>query len=209
MAAPAAMLAVPAAAEEAPDREREETVREGARSGMPAAGAREETDHESPDGRWRVGFLREGGAVTGVTIRPARGEDAMQTLFEAPGADACPMPCWVVCSPGADLLALRLGEGPRASRSLVFRRDGAVWRPVTLPEFRLNERRSLERRGFTERDRLEDTIGWSDARTLALEFFCNYTKGDEGDGYHERIEVRVGQDGRGRVVRTAAIQDGE
>jgi hypothetical protein len=176
---------------------------------MLAAGARKETDHDSPDGRWRVSFLREDEAVTGVTIRPTQSQESAQTLFAADAGDSCPMPCWVLWSPGADLLALRLGEGPRASRTLVFRRDGAVWRPVTLPEFRRTERRSLEQKGFSERDRLTDAISWSDARTLALEFFCSYTKGDEGDGYHELVEVRIGPDGRGRVVRTAAIPDGE
>lgn len=163
-------------------------------------GGREEQDHESPDGRWRVAFTRDGDDVKRVTIEPKDGSAKPEVLFGGDGDDRCPMPTWVVWSPEGDMFALRLGDSPRFTRTVVFRREGKHWRRIELPVFYPGERKTMETNGFIERDNLVDAEHWRDADTLVVRFFCSYVKEDEGDGYHKFVSVRIDPKGKARVV---------
>lgn len=168
------------------------------RDALPGGG-KESVDHESPDGRWHVGFTREGEDVTRVTIKENGASGEPQVLF---GGDdkVCPMPTWVVWNPKGDMFALRLGDEPRFTRTIIFRRSGSVWQPVELPVFYPDERKTMESNGFAERDNLVDAEHWHDAQTLVVRFFTSYTKGDEGDGFSKLVSVRVDPTGQAKVV---------
>jgi hypothetical protein len=168
------------------------------RDSLPGGG-KESADHESPDGRWQVAFAHEGEDVTRVTIKESGASGEPQVLF---GGDdkVCPMPTWVVWNPGGDMFALRLGDEPRFTRTIIFRRSGSGWQPVELPVFYPDERKTMELNGFQERDNLVDAEHWHDEQTLVVRFFTSYTKGDEGDGFSKLVRVRVEASGQAKVI---------
>jgi len=81
------------------------------------------------------------------------------------------MPVWVVWGPDGDKLALRLGDSPRFTRTLIFRLVDGAWKPVAMPEFHPREKVTLQGHGFEERDRLVDAEHWQDAGTLVVKYF--------------------------------------
>src|SRR5204863_9965255 len=96
--------------------------------------------------------------------------------------------------------AIRLGDSPRYTRTLVYRLVGNFWQPVVLPEFYPKEKKIMEANGFRERHRMIDAHHWQDADTLVVEYFGNWTKGDEGDGFFKRVKVRFDGKGKTRVI---------
>ncbi len=168
------------------------------RDSLPGGG-KESDDHDSPDGRWHVAFTREGKDLTRVTIKENAASGEPQVLFGGDGK-VCPMPTWVVWNPAGDMFALRLGDEPRFTRTIVFRRRGSGWLPVELPVFYPEERRTMESNGFQERDNLVDAEHWHDAQTLVVRFFTSYSKGDEGDGFAKLVSVRIDPTGQATVV---------
>ncbi len=177
------------------------------RGGLPG-GLREGDDHASFDERWKVSFTRDGDSVTRVVIK-SEGKDAKATtLFGGKSDEPCPMPVWVVWSPDCQRLAVRLGDGPRFSRTRIFRLVKNAWVPVAMPAFYPKEKKTMEENGFKERDSLVDADHWHDARTLVVKYFASYTKGDEGDGYHQFVSVRISDDGKA-VVQGAVDVPGE
>jgi len=168
------------------------------RDGLPGGG-RESADHRSPDGRWLVTFQRDGEDVMRVSIADKGVPAKAQVLFGKDG-ETCPMPTWVVWNPESNLLALRLGDSPRFTRTLVFRLEGARWLPVGLPVFYAKERATMEKNGFRRSDDLVDAAYWSDERTLVVQFFASYTKEDEGDGFAKLVSVRIDESGKAAVV---------
>ena len=171
---------------------------ESLRAGLPGGG-KLATDHESPDRRWHLAFTREGEEVTRVTLAPVDRSAPPVVLF-GEGGETCPMPCWVVWSPDGDMLALRLGDGPRFARTLIYRLAEGTWQPVEMPLFFPEEKKILAENGFGERDSLIDAEYWHDAKTLVVMYFASYSKGDEGDGYHMLVSVRIGAGGKASVV---------
>jgi hypothetical protein len=163
-------------------------------------GIKEDEDHETLSERWRVKFTRDGDVTTQVTVEAVDGSVEPFRLFGGEESETCPMPCWVVWSPNEDLIALRLGEGPRNTRTVVYRWVGRAWQPVLLPEFYPQERQTLLKHGFRERDRLLDGLRWQDANTLVVAYFGLFEKGEEGDGFHKWISVRVDAQGGTQVV---------
>lgn len=157
-------------------------------------------DHDSPDEKWHVTFQREGEAVTRISIQAADKSGKTHLLFGRDPGQSCPFPTWVVWSPNGDLLAVRLGDSPRFTRSLIFRLAGDEWQPVVMPEFYPEERKTMAGNGFHERDSLVDADHWHDSNTLVVQYFTSWTKGDEGDGYSKFISVRVGADGKTKVI---------
>ncbi len=174
--------------------------------GQLPGGSREEDDHTSLDERWQVKFLRDGDTTEGIMISSA--EPSAQPFRLVGGADdplTCPMPTWVVWSPEDNLIAVRLGESPRFTSTRLYRQVGKAWVRVPLPELYEKERKTLARHGFKERDRLIDAVCWQDANTLVLEYFGGYDKGDEGDGFHKFVAVRIDPKGRAKVIESVDV----
>jgi hypothetical protein len=168
--------------------------------GMLPGGGKDYEDHFSLDERWRVAFERDGDEVVRVAVRPAGFAEPATVLFGGEGDEPCPMPTWVVWSPEDDRIALRLGDGPRFTRTLIFQLLEDHWVSVPMPEFFPEERKALEENGFRERDRLVDAERWHDANTLVVKYFGLFEKGDEGDGYHREVHLRVDPEGNAAVV---------
>jgi hypothetical protein len=177
--------------------------------GMLPGGGKDDGDHFSLDERWRVAFERDGDEVVCVTVCPAGFAEPATVLFGGEGDESCPMPTWVVWSPEEDRIALRLGDGPRFTRTLVFRLEKDRWVSVPMPEFFPEERRALEENGFRERDRLIDAERWHDANTLVVKYFGLFEKGEEGDGYHREVHLRVDPEGNAAVVGWNDVSDEE
>ncbi len=171
--------------------------------GILPGGGREHENHPSLDERWNVQFTRDGEEVTRVTIQHADKSSEPVTLFGHENDDPCPMPAWIVWGPDCDKIALRLGDGPRFTRTLIFRLDGGAWKPVAMPEFYPKEKATMLSHGFRERDRLVDAEHWQDAGTLVVKYFGSFEKEDEGDGWHQFISVRV--DANGKAVVTGSV----
>ncbi|HCN30100.1 MAG TPA: hypothetical protein DIT64_15445 [Verrucomicrobiales bacterium] len=163
-------------------------------------GGRDYEDHTTLDERWKVRFTRDGEEVTRVTIQPEDDSSEPFILFGGDGGETCPMPVWVVWGPDGDKLALRLGDSPRFTRTLIFRLVDGAWKPVAMPEFHPREKVTLQGHGFEERDRLVDAEHWQDAGTLVVKYFGSFAKGDEGDGWHQFVSVRIDAQGRAEVV---------
>jgi len=163
-------------------------------------GSRESNDHLSPDEHWQVTFEKATDEVSGITIRPTATSSESQTLFGGEAEMGCQFPTWVVWSPSGDKLAIRLGDSPRYTRTLVYRLVGNLWQPVILPEFYPKEKKIMEANGFRVRHRMIDAHHWQDAETLVVEYFGNWTKEDEGDGFTQRVKVRFDGKGKARVV---------
>ena len=169
------------------------------RSILPGGG-KEHEDHSSLDERWLVKFTRSGDEVSRITIEPADKSNKPTSIFGHENDERCPMPTWIVWGPNCDMIALRLGEGPRFTRTLIYRLNGKEWQQVTMPEFYPQEKKTMISNGFKERDRLIDAEHWQDSRTLVVKYFGSYEKGDEGDGYHKFVSVRIDADGKGKVI---------
>ncbi len=163
-------------------------------------GLRESGDHVSLDGRWQVAFQRSDDEVTGITIAAKEPASEAQTLFGGDEGASCPFPTWMVWNPDCDLLAIRLGESPRFTRTLIYRLVGETWKEVPLPEFFPEERKILAENRFRERDRLIDAEHWQDAKTLVVLYFGNFTNGDDGDGFSKFISVAIDGDGTVKMV---------
>jgi hypothetical protein len=180
---------------------------ESLRHALPGGG-KEGKDHTSPDEKWRVTFTRDGDEVTRITLQSHDKKAEPAVLFGGEKDGSCPMPCWLVWSPGCDLLALRLGDGPRFTHTRVFRLKEGRWQRLDLPDFYPKEKKTLASHGFEERDRLIDAEYWRDVDTLVVQHFSSFAKGDEGDGFHKLISVRF--DGSGKAsVREAVDAPGE
>jgi hypothetical protein len=175
-------------------------VRKTLRSRLPG-GIKETTDHDSRDGDWHVTFQREGDNLKHVTITDKKSEAKPMVLFGDKADCPCTFPTWLVWSPDGRMLALRPGDSPRFTDTLVFRLVGRTWLPVTLPELYAEERKTLAANGFSERESLKDAEGWQDSSTLVIHYFGNFTKGDEGDGFDKFMSVRIDQAGQASVVR--------
>ena len=175
---------------------------ESLRHALPGGG-KEDKDHTSPDEKWRVVFTRDGDEVTRITLQSQDKKSEPVVLFGGDQDGSCPMPCWLVWSPGCDLLALRLGDGPRFTRTHVFRMKEGRWQPLALPDFYPKEKHILASNGFDERDRLIDAEYWRDAETLVVKYFGSFAKGDEGDGFHKMVSVRF--DPIGKAAVTGAV----
>lgn len=169
------------------------------RSRLPGGG-RDGADHYSPEGRWQVAFVREGETVKAITIRAADASSKPVVLFGNKGDKPCTQPTWVVWGPNGDKLALRLGEDPRFTRTLVYVLADGQWKPMPLPEFYPEEKKTMAGNGFTETDRLIDPEYWRDADTLVVKYFGSFAKNEEGDGYLKYIAVRFAADGTARVL---------
>jgi len=169
------------------------------RSILPGGG-KDYQDHPSMDERWFVRFTRDGDDVTRVTIEPTDKSSGPMTLYGHETDETCPMPTWVVWGPNGDMIALRLGDGPRFTRTLIFRLVSKAWKPVLMPEFYPKEKKTMASNGFEERDRLIDAEHWQDASTLVVRYFGSFEKGDEGDGYHQFISVSIDTKGKTKVV---------
>ena len=169
------------------------------RSRLPGGG-KEGDDHGSPDERWKVSFQRDGDAVTKITIQSTDKAAKSQILFGNDKDEPCPFPTYAVWSPDCDMLAVRLGDGPRFTRTLIYRLIGKIWQPVKMPEFYPEEKKTMAANGFRERDSLIDAEHWQDANTLVVKYFGNFTKGDEGDGYSKFISVHINARGKASVV---------
>ncbi|MBK8036979.1 MAG: hypothetical protein IPK22_07555 [Verrucomicrobiaceae bacterium] len=163
-------------------------------------GGKEEGDHDSPDEKWHVTFTRDGDEVTRITLKSHDAKIQPVVLFGDKPDESCPMPCWLVWNPSCDRLALRLGDGPRFTRTQVFRFKDGSWQPLPLPDFFAKEKKTLASHGFDERDGLVDAEYWRDADTLVLTCFGSFTKGDEGDGFHKRVSVRFNVSGQAKVI---------
>ncbi len=168
------------------------------RAALPG-GEKVAADHESPDGLWHVAFTRDGEETTLITIAPADKSAPPKVLF-GDGGETCLMPCWALWSPEGDLLALRLGDGPRFARTLIYRLAEGKWQPVEMPVFFPEEKKALAENQFTERDSLVDAEYWQDANTLVVMYFASYSNGDDGDGYHKLVSVWIGTGGKATVV---------
>lgn len=174
--------------------------------GQLPGGGREEGDHTSLDDRWQIKFIREGDVTEGVMISSM--EPSAKPFRLLGGEDdplSCPMPTWVVWSPEDNLIAVRLGESPRFTSTRLYRRVGKAWVRVPLPELYAKERKTLVQHGFKERDRLIDAVRWQDANTLVLEYFGSYDKGDEGDGFHQFVAVRIDAKGNAKVIESVDV----
>jgi hypothetical protein len=174
------------------------------RSQLPG-GAQEGQDHQSLDERWQVKFTRDGDAVGQITIQPTDKSSEPQTLFGVGDDDYCVMPTWIVWSPNEDRIAVRLGDGHRFTRTLVFQLEGKTWQPMRLPEFYPEEKETLLRHGFRERYCLMDAERWQDANTLVIKYFGSFEKGDEGDGFHKYVSVRFDSKGNAKVVEAVDV----
>lgn len=174
------------------------------RSQLPG-GAHDDEDHVSLDERWQIKFTRAGDAVSRITVEATDQSTEPQTLYGEKEEDVCVMPTWVIWSPHSDMIALRLGEGHRFTQTLIFRLAGKVWLPVVMPEFYPKEKKTLLSHGFRERDRLVDAERWQDARTLVVKYFGSFEKGDEGDGFHQFVSIRVDAQGGAEVVEAVDV----
>lgn len=172
---------------------------ESLRHALPGGG-KEEGDHVSPDEKWHVTFTRDGDQVTRITLQSQDKQNKPVVLFGDKEDEPCSMPCWLVWSPSCDRLALRLGDGPRFTRTRVFRLNQGRWQPLALPDFFAKEKKTLASHGFDERDGLVDAEYWRDAETLVLKYFGSFTKGDEGDGFHKLISVRFDDSGKAKAI---------
>lgn len=168
-------------------------------------GGRDADSHTSPDGRWEVAFVRDGETVKAITVRAAGQSSLPVVLYGRKGDKPCPGPTWVVWGPDDDTLAIRLGDSPRFTRTLVYQLSGGNWKAVLLPEFFPSEKKTLAENGFTETDRLVDPGYWRDARTLVVKYFGSFAKNEEGDGYHKYIAVRIGDHGTSQVLDSVDV----
>ncbi len=167
--------------------------------GILPGGERAEQDHDSLDERWHVAFTRKDDDVTRITIEPKDQSAPPAVLFGGDG-ETCPMPTWVVWNPECDKLAVRLGDGPRFTRTLIFRLAANGWQPVKMPEFYPEEKATMISNGFAERDSLIDADHWHDAHTLVVQYFGSYSNDDDGDGYFKNISIRIDTGGGAEVV---------
>lgn len=163
-------------------------------------GHKELQDHDSLNERWRIAFTREDERVTRVTIQPKDRSSKPMTLFGGGEFDACIMPTWIVWSPNDDKFALRLGDGHRYTRTLIFRLVGKAWKSVPMPEFYPKEKKAMLSHGFRERYCLIDAEHWQDADTLVVRYFGSFENGDDGDGYSKFISVRIDAKGNSEVI---------
>ncbi len=157
-------------------------------------------DHDSPDEKWHVAFKKEGDAVSWISIQKTDKSSKPQLLFGNEPNMSCPFPTWVVWSPEGDLLAIRLGDSSRFTRSLIFRLAGGEWQKVAMPDFYPEEKKTMIGNGFRERESLIDAEHWHDANTLVVKYFSSWTNGDDGDGYSKFISVQIGADGKAQVT---------
>lgn len=170
-------------------------------------GGKESRDHDSLNERWQIKFTGEDEHVTRITLQPTDKSSEPVTLFGDGDNDVCIMPTWVVWSPNSDKLAIRLGDGHRYTRTLIFRLVGKSWLPVEMPEFYPEEKKTMLSHGFRERYCLIDAEHWQDADTLVVKYFGSFEKGDEGDGYHEFISVRIDAKGKATVIGAVDVPD--
>lgn len=163
-------------------------------------GTRETRDHTSLNERWQIKFTHQGEHVCGVSIQPTDKSSAPQVLFGNSDGDVCLMPTWVVWSPHDDMFALRLGDGHRYTRTLIFRLVGKSWESVPMPEFYPEEKKTMLSNGFRERYNLIDADHWQDETTLVVRYFGSFESNDDSDGFSQLISVRVDAKGAARVI---------
>ncbi len=192
-----------ATAEAEPESEEQSSQSANSRQRNSASDTKEHEDHVSPDQRWRVHFTKDGEEVTKITIQSAEGAGQPLTLYGHEFDVSCPMPTWVVWSPECDMLALRLGDGPRFTRTLLYRLKDGAWQPVVLPEFYAIEKKTALANGFNLRDELIDADHWQNSNTLVVKYFGSFEKGDEGDGYYQFVKIHI--DASGQACVTGAV----
>ncbi|MCB1211650.1 MAG: hypothetical protein KDK97_20165 [Verrucomicrobiales bacterium] len=169
------------------------------RSRLPG-GIKESQDHDSPDGKWRVTFVRAGDDLKRVTLTDKVGHSEPIVLFRDKMDRPCTFPTWLIWSPDGKMLALRPGDSPRFTSTLVFRLVDQKWTSVVFPEFYPAEKKTLAENGFHERDSLNDAEFWQDDKTLVIHYFGSFTNGDDGDGFDKLISIRIDDKGTASVV---------
>ncbi|GEP45345.1 hypothetical protein BGE01nite_46360 [Brevifollis gellanilyticus] len=157
-------------------------------------------DHDSPDEKWHVTFQRDGEVVSNISIQAADKSGLPHLLFGAESSPAGGVPSWVLWNPDSDLLAVRLGDSPRFTRTLIFRLVGHEWKKVEMPVFYAEEKKTMAGNGFRETDSLIDADHWYDANTLVVKYFSSWANGDDGDGYSKYISVQISADGKASVT---------
>ncbi len=180
----------------------------GTLRGRLPGGIQESHDHTSPDGRWRVTFLREGDDLKRVTITDNKGRSSPVVLFGDKADAPCTFPTWLIWSPDGGMLALRPGDNPRFTSTLVYRLKDEKWMPVTLPRFYAEERKTIAANGFREREDINDAAYWQDDRTLVVHYFGEFTNGDDSDGFDKLISVRIDDKGQGVIVESVDAPGG-
>lgn len=173
------------------------------RSGLPG-GIHQDEDHESFDERWHVTFTREADTVTRIAIAPADGSKPPVILF-GKNDEACPLPTFVVWSPGCEMLSISLGDGIRFRRSLVYSWIDAEWRMVDGLESFPEKKHAWIAAGFHERNRTIEVNYWQDAKTVVLHYFGIYVKqdgSDESEEYDELLSVRIDGEGGAAVLES-------
>jgi hypothetical protein len=173
------------------------------RSGLPG-GIKEDGNHDSLDGRWRLTFTREADEITKIEIAPTDGSKPPAMLY-GEGNESCPFPTFVLWSPGCDMLAISLGEGIRYRRSLVYRWIDSEWRMIDGLEEFPEKKHAWLADDLHERNRTIEAIFWQDAKTVVLQYFGIYVKQDGSDlsaEYDELLSVRIDGDGGISVVES-------
>lgn len=171
------------------------------RSRLPG-GIKESDSHDSPDGSWHVTFQRDGNTLKSVTITEKKdGSKSVVLLGDKPDW-ACTFPTWLVWNTDASMFALRPGDSPRFTKSLVYRLVDHKWVPASMPEFYPKKKKTMAANGFRERENLNDAEYWQDATTLVIHYFSEFTNGDDGDGFDKLISVHIDENGKANVVES-------
>ncbi|MES2593818.1 MAG: hypothetical protein V4662_00700 [Verrucomicrobiota bacterium] len=157
-------------------------------------------DHDSPDEKWHVTFQRDGEVISNISIQAADKSGNPHLLFGGESSPAGGVPSWVLWSANSDLLAVRLGDSPRFTRTLIFRLVENKWQKVEMPVFYAEEKKTMTGNGFRETDSLIDADHWHDASTLVVKYFSSWANGEDADGYSKYISVQVGADGKAKVT---------
>ena len=163
-------------------------------------GLKEQETHTSFDERWQIDFLRESGAITQVTIQPTDQSTQPQILLGDDPNTVCAVPTSVIWSPDGTQFAFHPGDSPRFTSTFVYRLSGKTWKKLDLPEFYPKEKATMLENGFRERQSLIDPEYWQDNHTLVVQYFGNFTKEDEGDGFSKFISIRFDPKGRPKIT---------
>jgi hypothetical protein len=179
-----------------------EWAKGGSLRGNLPGGLTEEMTHLSPNERWSMKFGMEGDAVANITLQASEKTSAPLVIEDRKGDHCLSFKTFSIWSPESTAVAIRLGESVDTSSTKVFVLKGDKWVRVELPEFFKAERETCKSNGFREEIRFVDPLYWEDDKTLVLLGVCTWSKGPEGDGISHRITVKIGDDGKSKVIRS-------
>lgn len=154
-------------------------------------------DHPSPDHKFIVRVSYSPQQLQKVEIVGAAEGSEAQLIHDA--QEGYPeSTCGVLWRPDSGAFAFYLKDASRVGATVIFTRQGNVWKKSPTPRITYPVARRMDKAGAKWQDQFEEPFRWVDDHTLILDL-NGYFTGDKGEDYHYHTTVCWGKNGKAVV----------